>query len=30
MLMSDRIFLMNKGEIVQSDTAENIYTQPAN
>lgn len=30
MLMSDRIFLMNKGEIVQSDTAENLYTQPAN
>ena len=30
MIMSDRIFLMNKGSIVQSDTAENIYTQPAN
>lgn len=30
MLMSDRIFLMNKGKIVQSDTAENLYTQPAN
>ena len=30
MIMSDRIFLMNKGAIVQSDTAENIYTQPAN
>ncbi|WP_413496238.1 ABC transporter ATP-binding protein [Morganella psychrotolerans] len=29
MQMSDRIFLMNKGKIVQSDTAENIYTQPA-
>nr|WP_273805047.1 ABC transporter ATP-binding protein [Providencia rettgeri] len=29
MIMSDRIFLMNKGQIVQSDTAENIYTQPA-
>ncbi|MGF1789428.1 ABC transporter ATP-binding protein [Photobacterium profundum] len=27
--MSDRIFLMNKGEIVQSGTAEEIYTQPA-
>ncbi|WER22615.1 ABC transporter ATP-binding protein [Providencia stuartii] len=30
MIMSDRIFLMNKGAIIQSDTAENIYTQPAN
>ena len=30
MIMSDRIFLMNKGQIVQSDSAENIYTQPAN
>lgn len=30
MIMSDRIFLMNKGQIVQNDTAENIYTQPAN
>ena len=30
MIMSDRIFLMNKGFIIQSDTAENIYTQPAN
>ncbi|HHR6132050.1 TPA: ABC transporter ATP-binding protein [Providencia alcalifaciens] len=29
MIMSDRIFLMNKGSIIQSDTAENIYTQPA-
>lgn len=29
MIMSDRIFLMNKGAIIQSDTAENIYTQPA-
>ncbi|HBC7431557.1 TPA: ABC transporter ATP-binding protein [Providencia rettgeri] len=29
MIMSDRIFLMNKGQIVQSGTAENIYTQPA-
>lgn len=30
MIMSDRIFLMNEGAIIQSDTAENIYTQPAN
>ncbi|WP_458047862.1 ABC transporter ATP-binding protein [Providencia stuartii] len=30
MIMSDRIFLMNKGAIIQNDTAENIYTQPAN
>ncbi len=30
MILSDRIFLMNKGTIIQSDTAENIYTQPAN
>ncbi|HHR5902602.1 TPA: ABC transporter ATP-binding protein [Providencia alcalifaciens] len=29
MIMSDRIFLMNKGAIIQSDTTENIYTQPA-
>ncbi|WP_369312176.1 ABC transporter ATP-binding protein [Providencia rettgeri] len=29
MIMSDRIFLMDKGQIVQNDTAENIYTQPA-
>ena len=29
MSMSDRIFLMDKGQIVQSDTAENIYTRPA-
>lgn len=29
MIMSDRIFLMNKGAIIQNDTAENIYTQPA-
>ena len=29
MIMSDRICLMNKGSIIQSDTAENIYTQPA-
>lgn len=30
MLMSDRIFLMNGGQIVQSGTPETIYTQPAN
>ncbi|MEX9810159.1 ABC transporter ATP-binding protein [Providencia stuartii] len=30
MIMSDRIFLMNKGAIIQNDTSENIYTQPAN
>ena len=30
MLMSDRIFLMNNGQIVQSGTPETIYTQPAN
>ncbi|ANS87092.1 Cytochrome c bioproteinis ATP-binding export protein CcmA [Vibrio scophthalmi] len=30
MIMSDRIFLMNKGEIVQAGTPEEIYTQPAN
>lgn len=30
MIMSDRIFLMNRGEIVQTGTAEEIYTQPAN
>ncbi len=29
MIMSDRIFLMNKGEIVQAGTPEAIYTQPA-
>ena len=29
MIMSDRIFLMNKGEIVQAGTPEEIYTQPA-
>ena len=28
--MSDRIFLMNKGEIVQAGTPEEIYTQPTN
>ncbi|HHQ4845141.1 TPA: ABC transporter ATP-binding protein, partial [Aeromonas hydrophila] len=27
--MSDRIFLMNKGSIVQSGTPEEIYTRPA-
>ncbi|WP_113721099.1 ABC transporter ATP-binding protein [Aeromonas salmonicida] len=27
--MSDRVFLMNKGEIVQSGSPEQIYTQPA-
>lgn len=30
MIMSDRIFLMNRGEIVQAGTPEEIYTQPAN
>lgn len=30
MLMSDRIFLMNDGQIVQSGTPEQIYTLPAN
>ncbi|CCN85997.1 ABC transporter ATP-binding protein [Vibrio nigripulchritudo] len=30
MIMSDRIFLMNKGEIVQTGTPEDIYTHPAN
>ncbi len=30
MIMSDRIFLMNKGAIVQAGTPEEIYTQPAN
>jgi len=28
--LSDRIVLMNKGEIVQSGNAETLYTQPAN
>src|SRR5690606_32842409 len=28
--MSDRIFLMDKGNIGQSDTAENLYLRPAN
>ncbi|MCE0496179.1 ABC transporter ATP-binding protein [Vibrio salinus] len=30
MLMSDRIFLMNGGEIVQQGKPEDIYTQPKN
>lgn len=30
MIMSDRIFLMNKGKIVQAGSPETIYTQPAN
>lgn len=30
MTMSDRIFLMNKGEIVQQGSPEEIYTQPGN
>ena len=30
MLMSDRIFLMNQGEIVQQGKPEDIYTKPAN
>ncbi len=30
MIMSDRIFLMNKGEIVQQGAPEAIYTHPAN
>ncbi|KJY81456.1 ABC transporter ATP-binding protein [Vibrio galatheae] len=29
MIMSDRIFLMNQGSIVQAGTPEEIYTQPA-
>lgn len=29
MIMSDRIFLMNNGQIVQQGTPEQIYTQPA-
>lgn len=29
MTLSDRIFLMNKGKIVQQGSAEHIYTQPA-
>lgn len=28
--LSDRVFLMDKGNIVQSGSAENIYTKPAN
>lgn len=30
MIMSDRILLMNKGEIVQMGTPEQIYTKPVN
>lgn len=30
MLMSDRIFLMNQGQIVQQGNPEEIYTKPAN
>ncbi|MGF1721390.1 ABC transporter ATP-binding protein [Vibrio kyushuensis] len=30
MIMSDRIFLMNQGQIVQQGAPESIYTQPAN
>ncbi|MEI6897782.1 MAG: ABC transporter ATP-binding protein [Psychromonas sp.] len=30
MTMSDRIFLMDNGNIVQQGTAEDLYTQPAN
>ncbi len=30
MIMSDRIFLMNQGQIVQQGSPESIYTQPAN
>ncbi|TEW55323.1 ABC transporter ATP-binding protein [Psychromonas sp. RZ22] len=30
MLMSDRIFLMNKGEIIQQGNPVEIYTKPAN
>ncbi|WP_394149696.1 ABC transporter ATP-binding protein [Vibrio maritimus] len=30
MIMSDRIFLMNKGEIVQQGEPETIYTHPVN
>jgi putative spermidine/putrescine transport system ATP-binding protein len=30
MLLSDRIFLMNQGEIVQQGNPEEIYTHPAN
>ncbi|MCZ2720956.1 ABC transporter ATP-binding protein [Marinomonas sp. 15G1-11] len=30
MLMSDRIFLMNQGEIVQQGNPEDIYTKPVN
>ncbi|ASU23638.1 ABC transporter ATP-binding protein [Vibrio qinghaiensis] len=30
MILSDRIFLMHQGEIVQQGSPESIYTQPAN
>ena len=30
MVMSDRIFLMNKGEIVQSGSPDEVYTRPVN
>ncbi|WP_434340128.1 ABC transporter ATP-binding protein [Motilimonas cestriensis] len=30
MILSDRIFLMNQGKIVQQGSPEQIYTQPAN
>ena len=30
MLMSDRIFLMNEGEIIQQGNPEDIYTKPTN
>lgn len=30
MVMSDRIFLMNKGEIVQSGAPDEVYTRPVN
>ncbi|WP_028534967.1 ABC transporter ATP-binding protein [Paludibacterium yongneupense] len=29
MILSDRIFVMDKGKIVQADAAETVYTQPA-
>ncbi|OIN06602.1 ABC transporter ATP-binding protein [Oceanisphaera psychrotolerans] len=28
--LSDRVFVMNQGQIVQADTAEAVYTRPAN
>ncbi|WP_298722273.1 ABC transporter ATP-binding protein [uncultured Oceanisphaera sp.] len=30
LILSDRVFVMNKGKIVQADTAEAVYTRPAN